>query len=58
MGSRATRITREELLTPPEFRGFPQAGHQAGRVGGARSSWSAAATRLAWVRATSRFPCG
>ena len=36
MGSRATRITRDELLTPPEFRGLPQTGHQAGRVGGAR----------------------
>jgi urease accessory protein len=36
VGSRATRITREELLTPPEFRDFPLAGHQAGRIGGAR----------------------
>ena len=36
MGSRATRITRAELVTPPEFRGLPQDGHQAARVGGAR----------------------
>ena len=36
MGSRATRITREELVTPPEFRGLTSAEHQAGRVGGAR----------------------
>ena len=36
MGARATRITREELLTPPEFRGLHLAEHQAARVGGAR----------------------
>ena len=36
MGSRATRITRDELVTPPEFRGLDPAQHQAARVGGAR----------------------
>ena len=36
MGSRATRITREDLLTPPEFRGLHPAEHQVARVGGAR----------------------
>jgi urease accessory protein len=36
VGSRATRITREDLLTPPEFRGLHPAEHQAARVGGAR----------------------
>ncbi len=36
MGARAVRITREELVTPPEFRGLDPAQHQAGRVGGAR----------------------
>ena len=36
MGSRAARITRDELLTPPEFRGLQSAEHQAARVGGAR----------------------
>ena len=36
MGSRAARITRDELLTPPEFRGLHLAEHQAARVGGAR----------------------
>jgi urease accessory protein len=36
VGSRATRITREELLTPPEFRSLHPAGHEAARVGGAR----------------------
>jgi urease accessory protein len=36
VGSRATRITREELLTPPEFQGLAHTGHQAARVGGAR----------------------
>jgi len=36
VGSRATRITREELLTPPEFRGITRAGHPAARIGGAR----------------------
>ena len=36
MGSRAVRITREELLTPPEFRGLQSVQHQAARVGGAR----------------------
>ena len=36
MGARATRITRDELLTPPEFRGLHPAEHQAARVGGAR----------------------
>ena len=49
MGSRATRITRDELLTPPEFRGLHLAEHQAGRVGGAR---------IELVRARRRDPPG
>jgi urease accessory protein len=36
VGSRAVRIARDELLTPPEFRDLHLAEHQAGRVGGAR----------------------
>ena len=36
MGARATRITREELVTPPEFRGLQATEHQAARIGGAR----------------------
>lgn len=36
MGPRAARITREEILTPPEFRGLQAAQHAASRVGGAR----------------------
>jgi urease accessory protein len=36
VGAPATRITRDELLTPPEFRGLESADHQAARVGGAR----------------------
>jgi urease accessory protein len=36
VGARPARITREELLTPPEFRGMHPADHQAARVGGAR----------------------
>ncbi len=36
MGARAVRITREELLTPPEFQDFRARGHEASRVGGAR----------------------
>lgn len=36
MGPRAVGITRAEILTPPEFRDLGQAGHPAGRVGGAR----------------------
>jgi len=36
MGARPARITRDELLTPPEFRGLHPADHQAARVGGAR----------------------
>jgi urease accessory protein len=36
VGARAARITRDELLTPPEFRGLHPAVHQAARVGGAR----------------------
>jgi urease accessory protein len=36
VGSRATRITRDDLLTPPEFRALAMTGHQAARVGGAR----------------------
>jgi urease accessory protein len=36
VGSRATRITREDLLTPPEFRGLHTSEHQVARVGGAR----------------------
>jgi urease accessory protein len=36
VGSRAIRITRDELLTPPEFRGLEPRDHQAARVGGAR----------------------
>ncbi|MFO0908656.1 MAG: urease accessory protein UreD [Isosphaeraceae bacterium] len=35
MGARATRITRDDLLTPPEFRDFAPTGSEAGRVGGA-----------------------
>jgi urease accessory protein len=36
VGSRTTRISREELLTPPEFRGLDSTFHPAARVGGAR----------------------
>jgi urease accessory protein len=36
VGARAVRITREELLTPPEFRGLLSNAHPAARVGGAR----------------------
>jgi urease accessory protein len=36
VGSRAARITREDLLTPPEFCGLHPAEHQAARIGGAR----------------------
>jgi len=36
VGARAARITRDELLTPPEFGGLHRAEHQAARVGGAR----------------------
>ena len=36
MGSRATPIAREDLLTPPEFRGLQPTDHPATRVGGAR----------------------
>ncbi len=48
MGARATRIDREELLTPPEFRSLHLTGHQAARVGGARVELvrSGAETRL------------
>ena len=48
MGARATRIVREELLTPPEFRGLHLTEHQAARIGGARIELvrSGAETRL------------
>lgn len=36
MGARAARITREDLVTPPEFRDLQLATSAAGRVGGAR----------------------
>ena len=36
MGARAVRITREELVTPPEFLGVLPTKNPAGRVGGAR----------------------
>jgi urease accessory protein len=36
VGSRTVRITRDELLTPPEFRGHEPTAHPAARVGGAR----------------------
>ncbi len=36
MGARAARITRDELLTPPEFRGLNLADQEAARIGGAR----------------------
>lgn len=36
MGSRATRITRDEILTSPDFQGPHTAQHAAARVGGAR----------------------
>ncbi|MFN0053263.1 MAG: urease accessory protein UreD [Planctomycetales bacterium] len=36
MGPRPARITRDELLIPPEFRGLDSIDHPAARVGGAR----------------------
>jgi urease accessory protein len=36
VGASATRITREEFVTPPEFDGLQSAFHPAARVGGAR----------------------
>ncbi len=36
MGPRTVRITREEILTPPEFCGLESTRHPASRVGGAR----------------------
>ncbi len=36
MGARAARITRDDLLTPPEFRDLQSTEHPAARVGGAR----------------------
>jgi urease accessory protein len=36
LGPRTARITRDELTTPPEFRGFRPTTHPAARVGGAR----------------------
>lgn len=36
MGARATRIAREDLVTPPEFRAWHLADHAAGRLGGAQ----------------------
>jgi urease accessory protein len=36
LGSRAVRITREELVTPPEFRGLHLAESETARIGGAR----------------------
>jgi len=36
VGARATRITREEFLTPPEFLGYESIHNPAARVGGAR----------------------
>jgi urease accessory protein len=36
VGARATRITREDFLTPPEFRGLHLAQHEAARIGGGR----------------------
>ena len=58
MGARAARITREELLTPPEFRGLQPTDHQAARVGGARVELERVGNELGWELATSRFPCG
>ncbi len=36
MGASATRITRQDLVTPAEFRGLDATGDPAGRVGGTR----------------------
>jgi urease accessory protein len=36
VGARAVRITRDELVTPPEFRGLHLAENEAARIGGAR----------------------
>lgn len=36
MGARATGITRDEILIPPEFQHLAATGHPTGRVGGAR----------------------
>jgi urease accessory protein len=36
VGARAVGITRDQFLTPPEFRGFDPTYHPAARVGGAR----------------------
>jgi urease accessory protein len=50
VGARAARITREDFLTPPEFRGLLLAEHEAGRVGGARIelSWLGGRTGLGY----------
>ncbi len=36
MGARPVRITREDFLTPPEFRGLALSQQEAARIGGAR----------------------
>jgi urease accessory protein len=48
VGAPAARITREEFVTPPEFRGLESVQHPAARVGGARIELirSGAETRL------------
>ncbi len=48
MGARAVRITREDHLTPPEFRGLCLSSQEAARIGGARIELvdSAGETRL------------
>jgi urease accessory protein len=48
VGAPAARITREEFVTPPEFRGLESVQHPAARVGGVRIELirSGAETRL------------
>ena len=56
MGARAVRITREELLTPPEFRGLHPAEHPAGRVGGARIELMSAGGQTCLGRCYQQIP--
>ena len=54
MGARAARITRDELLTPPEFRGLRRPSTRRPGSAAPGSSWSARATRPVWGPAISR----
>lgn len=54
--ARPSRITRDEIATPPEFANYRRAGHEAARVGGARIELTADHGRTRLGRCYQQIP--